>query len=76
MDWKGEPKRGKDKIVEEEALDEMHALVAHFHATDTVNLASAMKAIISGFVDRSEHDDHDLTVHCEHFYVLFMITRA
>jgi hypothetical protein len=55
--------KGKGRMVEDETTsDDLPALVTHLHTEDSVNLASAMKAIVSGFVDRSEDEEDEFVV--------------
>ncbi len=47
-------------------LEQGQCLVTHFHQADCVNLASAMRAIITGFIERQEEGDEDeLVIQCE-----------
>jgi hypothetical protein len=55
--------KGKGRMVEDEITsDDLPALVTHLHTADSVNLGSAMKAIVSGFIDRSEDKEDELVV--------------
>ncbi|KAI0696528.1 hypothetical protein BC835DRAFT_1305590 [Cytidiella melzeri] len=53
--------KGKDRMVEDEddTREEHHVLVTHLHPADCVNITSAMKAMIAGFVDRQDAEEEE-----------------
>ena len=52
--------KGKARMVEEdESSEDIHCLVTHLHPSDCANLASAMRAIVTGFVDRQDEGEED-----------------
>lgn len=60
--------KGKGRMAQEECdeLEQGQCLVTHFHQADCVNLASAMRAIITGLIERQEEGDEDeLVIQCE-----------
>lgn len=60
--------KGKARMIEDEddMQQDVHSLVAHVHPSDCISVANVMKTIISGFVDRQEHEESGLDVQCKH----------
>lgn len=58
-------RKGKGRMVEDsddEANNTTHALVTHVHPTDCTTIMSAMKAIVTGFVDKQDGSTEENSV--------------
>lgn len=57
---KQKQRKGKGRMVKEDELPEgLYSLVTHLHPADCPNLTSAMKSLVSAFVDKQEEEEEE-----------------
>ena len=56
---------------EDDVQQDVHSLLAHVYPSDCISVASVMKTIISGFVDKQEDEESGLDIQCKHKMVVF-----